>query len=57
MKLENMLGVVFAGLKAAPYLSNHVSQVVQNIDRSLPFGQFGDVSSSNMCIVAENVLT
>ena len=53
MKIDEPLGVVSAGLKAAPYVTTTVSQAAQNIDRVLPFGKFGDVSSSSRYIAAE----
>ena len=38
-----------------PYVTKTVSQAAQNIDRVLPFGKFGDVSTSSRYIAAENI--
>ena len=55
MQVDNSLGTVSAGLKAAPYVTQTVSQAAQKIDRVMPFGQFGDVSSSSKYIAAEYI--
>ena len=56
MNNDEPLGTVPAGLQAAPFVTNNISKVAQKIDRVIPFGQFGDVSSSSRYIAAENTL-
>ena len=53
MNIDESLGIVSAGLKATPYVTKGVSQVAQKIDRVMPFGKFGDVSSSSRYLAAE----
>ena len=53
MQDDESLGTVSAGLKAAPYVTKAASQVAQEIDPVMPFGEFGDVSSSSRYIAAE----
>ena len=45
-----------APISAAPYVTNNICQVARTIDRVVPIGKFGDVSSSSIYIAADNIL-
>ena len=56
MKIDESLGTVSTRLKAAPFVTNNISKVPQTIDRVMPFGKFGDVSSSSRYIATDKIL-
>ena len=44
-----------APISAAQYVTNNINQVAQTIDRVMPCGKFGDVSSSSRYIAADKI--
>lgn len=55
-KVVPFVATISAGLNVSPVVTNNISQESHNIDRVMPFGEFGDVSSSSMYIAAEQIL-
>ena len=44
------------GLQAAPYVANTASHIAYKVDNVLPFGLFGDLTTSSRYITAETAL-
>ena len=47
IKLDKSLGTVSVGLKATPYIANATSSIAQKADNALPYGSFGDFTTSS----------
>ena len=44
------------GLQAAPYIANAASNIAQKVDNVLPFGSFGDLTTTSRYKAAEKAL-
>ena len=54
-KLDESVEIVSIGQKAAPYIAATASSIAQTVDNALPFGFFGDLSTSSRYVAAEKV--
>ena len=53
LELDESLGPITLGLQADPYVVNSVSHIANQVDNVLPFGSFGDLTTSSRYITAE----
>ena len=44
------------GLKSAPHIANAASNIAQKVDNVLPFGSFGDLTTTTRYKAAEKAL-
>ena len=56
MAADDALGAVSMGLKAAPHIANAASSIEQKVDNVLPFGSFGDITTTSRYKAAEKAL-
>ena len=56
MVADDSLGAVSMGLKAAPHIANAASSIAQKVDNVLPFGSFGDLTTTSRYQAAEKFL-
>ena len=57
MSIYDQLGKVAMGWHAAPYIANAASNSAQKVDNVLPFGLFGDLTTTSGYEAAEKALT
>ena len=56
MAADDSLGTVSMGLKMAPHIANAASIIAQIVDNVLPFGSFGDLTTTSRYKAAEKAL-
>ena len=56
IQVYDSLGTVAMGLNTIPYVANAANSINKNVDDALPFGAFGDLTTSSRCIAAERTL-
>ena len=56
MAVDDSLGAVSMGLKATPHIANAASSIAQKVDNVLPFGSFGDITTTSRYKAAEKAL-
>ena len=53
LELDESPGPISVGVQAAPYLANTAGHIFNKVDKVLPFGSFGDLTTSSRYITAE----
>ena len=56
VELDESFGQITIGLQAAPYVAHTASHIASKVDNVLPFGSFGDLTTSSRYITAERTL-
>ena len=56
MEADDSLGTVSMGLKMPPHIANATSIIAQTVDNVLPFGSFGDLTTTSRYEAAETAL-
>ena len=56
MEADDALGTVSMGLKMPPHIANAASIIAQTVDNVLPFGSFGDLTTTSRYKAAETAL-
>jgi len=56
IEADESLTAISLGLQAAPFMTKAVSHIANKVDNVLPFGSFGDMTTSSIYITAEKAL-
>ena len=56
IQVYDSLGTVAMGLNTIPYVANATNSINKNVDDALPFGAFGDLTTSSRYITGDKAL-